>query len=405
MMTYNDSVTGASNMTNSNLWNFENFYKETATTRAVKMSLYGVVLLLSLVGNTLVCLVVCRQQRLRTSTNFFIVNLAIADLGITVFCIPFDIVVQENETWPFGDAMCRILYPVMTMCAFASVGTLTAISLNRYFAISRPLRVHAGKALAKWSILVIWTMSFLCVLPYMITLQLSEDGQCIETWPDFYSKAYTVFIFIFQYLIPLAIIAVAYTIIGIQLRQNRMHLPASHRTQDRDVSKVVRMMSIVVFIFALCMLPNHILWLLRDFYANFGKHGRELLAWGEMLIYINSCTNPVVYSICIEEFRLAFKLYITKCCHVSQDDLKPVSRMFERLSFRGRTSSSIRILERQNGKRLEVKNVKKKRNVLRRQDSGQTRSENVCLTALGKESTEEEISLKTRQNRLVRPGN
>ena len=367
-----------SNTTNSTLLELENLYKETATTKAIKMSLYALVLFLSLVGNTLVCVVVCRQQRLRTSTNFFIVNLAIADLGITVFCIPFDVVVQETKTWPFGDFMCRILYPVMTMCAFASVGTLTAISLNRYLAILRPMRFRAGTTRAKWCIVAIWTISFLFVLPYMAILELSKEKQCIETWPEFYSKMYTIVIFVCQYVIPLTIITAAYTKIALQLRQNRMHLPASHRIQDRDVSKVVRMMTVVVTIFALCMLPNHILWLLRDFYKNWQRTiGRELLAWGEMLIYINSCTNPVVYSICIEEFRQAFKLYITKCCRVSQDDLKPITRMFERLSFRGRTASSTAILGRQYAKRTSIISVRERHNVLRRQSSGSVKNNKI----------------------------
>lgn len=401
------SFPNASNFSSSTIESMDDLYKETATTRAVKMSLYAIVLFLSLVGNTLVCLVVCRQQRLRTSTNFFIVNLAVSDLGITVFCIPFDVIVQENKTWPFGDIMCRILYPIMTMCAFASVGTLTAISLNRYFAISRPMRFRAGTRRAKWSILAIWLISFLFVLPYIAHLELSKDKECLETWPNFYSKMYTIFIFIFQYIIPLTIITVAYTTIALQLRKNRMHLPASHRIQDRDVSKVVRMMTVVVTIFALCMLPNHILWLLRDFYDNFGKIGRELLAWGEILIYINSCTNPVVYSVCIEEFRLAFKLYITKCCRVSQDELKPITRMFERLSFRGRTASSTSaILERQFAKRARMAHDRESFNRMRRQNSGSVRNgnESLNLTVFYKERAESnEAAIKVMNEYSLSP--
>ena len=328
--------------------------KENQAVGAVKLVLYAIIFVSSVTGNVLVCLVVCRQQKLRTSTNFYIMNLALADLAITVLCIPVDLTVQVNGyAWPFGEELCHIIYPIMTMCAFASVSTLTAIAYNRYMAISRPMRVHAGRKRAKLTILVIWLTCFIFVLPYTLILT-TKDSQCVETWSKLHSQIYTVFIFVFQYVLPLSVISFAYVRIGIQLRRNRKHLTAAHRVQDRDVAKVVRMMTIVVLIFAFCMLPNHILWLLRDFSATFPEDGRKLLGWGELLIYANSCTNPIVYGICIEEFRLAFKAYITKCCRVTDEDILPASRLLERVSTRHRSFSSDKIFARQLSRRLRI---------------------------------------------------
>ena len=122
------------------------FLRENLSIRAVKLILYGLIFITGITGNMLVCLVVCRQRKLRTSTNFYIVNLAMADLAVLILCIPFDVTVQENSyVWPFGKFLCHIIYPIMTMCTFASVGTLTAIAYNRYTAISRPMRVQAGR--------------------------------------------------------------------------------------------------------------------------------------------------------------------------------------------------------------------------------------------------------------------
>lgn len=300
----------------------------------------------------LVCLVVCRQQKLRTSTNFYIMNLAIADLAVTIVCIPFDVAVQENGyVWPFGRFLCHIIYPIMTMCTFASVGTLTAIAYNRYTAISRPMRMQAGRKRAKITIAAIWVLSFLFVLPY-ITVLTKRNSRCVETWSELHSRLYTSFIFVFQYVIPLSIISLAYIKIAIQLRRNRKNLTRAHRVQDRDVTKVVRMMVIVVFIFAICMLPNHVLWLLSDFNEDFPEAGSEVFVWGEILIYANSCTNPIVYSICIEEFRVAFKAYITKCCRVTDEDIRPVRNILERISVREKSVSHDRVFARQLSRRL-----------------------------------------------------
>lgn len=310
--------------------------------RSIKLTLYATIFITGVTGNVLVCLVVSRQQRLRTSTNFYIMNLAIADLAVTILCIPFDVAVQENSyVWPFGDFLCHIIYPIMTMCTFASVGTLTAIAYNRYMAISRPMRVQAGRKSAKINITIIWATSLTFVLPY-ITVLTTRNSHCEETWSRLYQRSYTLFIFAFQYVIPLTMISLAYVKIGLQLRRNQKNLTAAHRAQDRDVEKVVKMMVIVVLIFAVCMLPNHIFWLLSDFSDDF-KSERKDLSWGEMLIYANSCTNPIVYSICIEEFRVAFKAYITKCCRVTDEDVRPVRKIFERISWRERGVSSRRL--------------------------------------------------------------
>lgn len=309
--------------------------------RTVKLALYATMFITGITGNVLVCLVVSRQQRLRTSTNFYIMNLAVADLAVTMLCIPFDVAVQENSyVWPFGDFLCHIIYPIMTMCTFASVGTLTAIAYNRYIAISRPMQVQAGRKRAKINITIIWVTSLTFVLPY-ITVLTTRNSRCEETWSKLYQRSYTLFIFAFQYVIPFTIISLAYVKIGLQLRRNQKNLTAAHRAQDRDVEKVVKMMVVVVLIFAVCMLPNHILWLLSDFNDDF-KSGRKVLVWGEMLIYANSCTNPIVYSICIEEFRVAFKAYITKCCRVTDEDVRPVRKIFEQISWRERGVSSRR---------------------------------------------------------------
>lgn len=53
---------------------------------------YFLIFLLCIVGNTLVCLIVAENRRMRTVTNLFILNLAISDLLVGIFCIPTTLV-------------------------------------------------------------------------------------------------------------------------------------------------------------------------------------------------------------------------------------------------------------------------------------------------------------------------
>lgn len=109
--------------------------------RIIKIILYVIIFVTSVFANILVCMVILRRRKMKTVTNYFILNLAVADLTLTCICIPFDIPVQElNYSWPYGPLMCKILYPLQTFLLFASVYTLTAVSLARQRAIVHPLK-------------------------------------------------------------------------------------------------------------------------------------------------------------------------------------------------------------------------------------------------------------------------
>ncbi|KFB48508.1 hypothetical protein ZHAS_00016722 [Anopheles sinensis] len=67
---------------------YELFYRHSYTMTAVYCVAYFIVFIVGLVGNSFVIAVVFRAPRMRTVTNFFIVNLAVADVLVIVFCLP-----------------------------------------------------------------------------------------------------------------------------------------------------------------------------------------------------------------------------------------------------------------------------------------------------------------------------
>ena len=65
-------------------------------------------------------------------TGFLIANLAVADLGVGLLCIPFTVVYFElNFYWPFGPVMCKLLPALMPCFVMGSVGTMLAISVGK----------------------------------------------------------------------------------------------------------------------------------------------------------------------------------------------------------------------------------------------------------------------------------
>ena len=288
---------------------------EHLTFKAIKLILYSIIFLVSVTGNSLVCLVVARCHRMRTVTNYFLLNLAIADLTVTCICIPFDIPVQENNyKWPYGQFICKILYPLQTMSMFASIFTLTAVGLNRFWAIVYPFKRQMSKRHAVMVIMLLWLLSAMLTVPLTLVLRLDASGSCAESWPDpELRKIYTAVLFVCQYLLPLAVITAAYLRIGRELRSGLATKRSSsfQRAQQRETRIVVRMLIVVTLLFAVSVLPNNIMWLWLDFgrgdeYDQFWN----VLAVTNILLFANCAANPVAYTICHENFREEFKRYV-----------------------------------------------------------------------------------------------
>ena len=154
------------------------FSSQNTVFRTFKLFLYAVIFMVSVTGNALVCIIIVRHRRMRTVTNYFTLNLAVADLAVTCICIPFDIPVQENDyRRPYGGFLCRTLYPLQTMAMFASIFTLTAASLNRFCAIVYPFKTHMRQMFDRYFLL------FCCLsLWHDLLRRISTSNYSILRW-------------------------------------------------------------------------------------------------------------------------------------------------------------------------------------------------------------------------------
>lgn len=71
--------------------------------------MYSIIFLLATVGNSLVILTLVQNKRMRTITNVYLLNLAISDLFLGVFCMPFTLVGMILRNFMFGEIMCKLL--------------------------------------------------------------------------------------------------------------------------------------------------------------------------------------------------------------------------------------------------------------------------------------------------------
>ena len=104
-----------------------------------------IIILLALVGNSMVIIVVARHHGMRTRTNMFLCNLAVADLLCAIICMPFSLGTVISGDWVFGDTFCQINGFSMPLFFVASIHTLMYISIHKYISIIHPFSHVLGK--------------------------------------------------------------------------------------------------------------------------------------------------------------------------------------------------------------------------------------------------------------------
>lgn len=117
--------------------------------------------------------------------------------------------------------MCKLYYFVQSMSYTASIMILTAISIERYFAIIHPMRSKQMTTLRmlRAIVLVIWTVAAGCAVPYLIKYDTRDIGTntfCLPTG-NINNRLYVTISFVLWYVIPLVLMIVMYTKISIVL--------------------------------------------------------------------------------------------------------------------------------------------------------------------------------------------
>ncbi|XP_019622309.1 PREDICTED: neuropeptide FF receptor 2-like [Branchiostoma belcheri] len=298
-------------------------YKQGTAFIVVFILAYLSVFLLCVVGNLLVIVVVALNRNMRTVTNFFIANLAAADLLVGVFSLPFNLADSILTSWPFGEAMCKTFLTVRVLSVSASVFTLVAIAVDRYYAVVHPTSPRFTKTAMMYILSAVWIVAAATSAPQGLVLTsvtyeglYTEDGQlltaCEEVWPgDYYVAGYTFFLFAICYVFPLFIIALLYIKIGRSI-WNRSKPGTNHDTQKK--LHVIRMLLVVVVVFTLSWLPLYSL-LIATLFSNLTDTTAEILYHYvspivKGLAFINCGVNPVIYGYYNKNLRKGFSQLI-----------------------------------------------------------------------------------------------
>ncbi|XP_057663981.1 tachykinin-like peptides receptor 86C isoform X2 [Diorhabda carinulata] len=275
-------------------------------------------------GNCIVIWIIVAHRRMRTVTNYFLVNLSAADLLLTTLNCIFNFIYMLRRNWTFGNWYCTVSNFIANATVAASVFTLTGISCDRYLAIVYPLEPRMSKTSSIIIIAIIWTTSMLLALPCLlysrtvahVTKKKHRVG-CILVWPDekhfgsTYDFWYQTTFLVVTYVVPMVLMSISYTMIGTVLWGSGSIGEKTQRQMDAIKSKrrVVKMFVLVVVIFGSCWLPYHIyfIYVYFDTKILFKKYTQHVYLGFYWLAMSNAMVNPLIYYWMNTRFRNYFK--------------------------------------------------------------------------------------------------
>ncbi|XP_032396308.1 relaxin-3 receptor 1 [Etheostoma spectabile] len=275
---------------------------------------YSVVCAAGLMGNLLVIFFIrVKQERKKSTVNFFVLNLAVTDLQF-VLTLPFWAVDTVLDfSWPFGDAMCKIILSVTVMNMYASVFFLTAMSVTRYCSVASALknRTRQKSCPAKCTCAIIWTLATLATAPTSIFSTVSNvtgEKLCLLRFPggQYWLAVYHIQKILVGFVLPMSIVSISYIMLLRFIRNRSMKTSNPKRR-----CQVTKSITIVVLSFFLCWMPNHAitLWsvLVKLNVANWDKAyyivHTYVFPLTVCLAHTNSCLNPIIYCLMRKEFR------------------------------------------------------------------------------------------------------
>ncbi|XP_067336634.1 platelet-activating factor receptor [Channa argus] len=317
---------------------------------------YGFIFFVGLFANIYVLVVLrsLRDAKAMGEIRIYMTNLTIADL-LFVCALPFWIdYYARRGNWIYADFMCRLTGSLFFINKYCSILFLAAISLNRYWAVTRPLDAASSDHRRRGIIVcvVIWACTIMITSPFLISTSTKTDKENITRCFEGYhnatdlekkSVAATHFAIIGGFFVIFFLVVVCNFLIARALlsqktpqsefrsatilsRKSHMSLSSPDNRPRGVKRRALQMLWAVVGVFALCFLPHHIIqgpWTLavlriREGWGHIDWDQSTLQALNDahqityFLEGFNCILDPVVYFFATRKFRRMIMIHVKK---------------------------------------------------------------------------------------------
>ncbi|XP_069797747.1 adenosine receptor A1-like [Narcine bancroftii] len=289
---------------------------------AIYIGMEVLIALTSVLGNVLVCWAVKINRALRETTFCFIVSLALADIAVGILVIPLAITISIGLRTHFYS--CLLFSCTVLVLTQSSILALLAIAIDRYLRVKVPTSYKniVTQKRAGTAVFLCWAISMIVGMTPMFGwnkyAEATQGGVnssqvnniIVCQFETVISMDYMVYFNFFGWvLLPLILIFVIYVEIFNLIRK---HLSKNISINNSDPRryfgkelKLAKSLALVLFLFAMCWLPLHVINCITLFCPSCNKPSIVLYI-AIILTHANSAVNPIVYAFKINKFRVTF---------------------------------------------------------------------------------------------------
>ena len=292
---------------------YESMYS-TQETLALTICL-SIIILASLIGSVIMLFVLFKNDKMWTSSNMLIGNLAVASLGATVLVMPFSLYTTAKHRWIFKEgAVCKLTGSCGSLFLLGTIFTHTMISIDKYFAVVKPMSRVMTFNKTCGMISGIWLVALIMSAAPFLGISGFEYNPttliCGVKYPqENRDRLYLLTLALLGFILPNLIMGYVYTRVHLAIRQHTVRLLA-HAVISFDVLKLQKRLVLTVFAsllcFLLCWSPFFALTIAglvtsdrRDI-----PHGLGVAAYWTG--YLNSALNPVIICSMSNRFKQGF---------------------------------------------------------------------------------------------------
>lgn len=295
--------------------------------------LFWIITLVGGAGNlTVVWIYLNFRRRLKTMSDMYLLNLAVADL-LFLFTLPLW-AAEASHGWSFGPALCKLNSALYKVNLFSSMLLLTCISVDRYIVIVQTTKAQNSKV-KRWRhsrvvCAAVWLCALLLALPELIFARvIDEETQlhCRMVFPSHLGNVTKILVLSMQvsmgFCVPFIIMSFCYSIIFVTLL----------KTRSFQKHKAMRVILAVVVVFVVSQLPHNGVLVMEaaqasnmtmtncDQVKRFDVVGQVL----KSVAYLHACLNPFLYAFVGERFRRDI-LRMMRCGRQAPSAKSPLSK-------------------------------------------------------------------------------
>ncbi|XP_073400172.1 probable G-protein coupled receptor 19 isoform X2 [Dendrobates tinctorius] len=298
--------------------------------------IFGFIWILSVFGNALVCLVIHRSRRTQSTTNYFVVSLACADLLLSLGSAPFTLLQITSGRWALGSAMCKLARYFHYLTPGVQIYVLLSICLDRFYTILYPLSFKVSREKAKRMIVASWLFDAAFVSPAFFFFDV-VDGHCNFFPPPSWDGAvYGVAHLLVGFLVPSALILLFYQKVVKyiwRIGTDRLSVRRTMNIVPRTKVKTIKMFLMLNTIFLVSWMPFYVVQL---WHPDENDQRQCCLAYLAVswLSFGSSAAKPTLYSVYNANFRRGMKetfcMSSMKCYRSNAYTITTSSRMAKR---------------------------------------------------------------------------